>query len=271
MTGRTSINAAPYRACASPIHVTDLRFRYEGAEVLHGISFDIRSGEVTGLLGPNGAGKSTTLKILTGILKAPEGIVEVEGFKLPQEAFEVKKRIGYVPESAELYESLNAVEFLELCGRLHEVEEDILQNRIHVFLETFGLSGVKRNRLGSFSKGMKQKVLISAAMLHDPSVLVLDEPLTGLDVESVILTKSLLTSLAANGKAVLYSSHVLDVVERFCDRVLILDTGTLIADGSPDELKAKTNAANLEGVFRDLTHSADAEPRVQSIIDTLRA
>jgi len=118
---------------------------------------------------------------------------------------------------------------------------------------------------------MKQKVLISAAMLHDPSVLVLDEPLTGLDVESVILTKSLLTSLAASGKAVLYSSHVLDVVERFCDRVLILDKGTLIADGSPDELKAKTNEANLEGVFRDLTHSADAEPRVQSIIDTLRA
>ena len=115
------------------------------------------------------------------------------------------------------------------------------------------------------------RIIRSRQHLHDPSVLVLDEPLTGLDVESVILTKSLLTSLAANGKAVLYSSHVLDVVERFCDRVLILDKGTLIADGSPDELKAKTNEANLEGVFRDLTHSADAEPRVQSIIDTLRA
>jgi ABC-2 type transport system ATP-binding protein len=117
---------------------------------------------------------------------------------------------------------------------------------------------------------MRQKVLISAAMLHDPSVLVLDEPLTGLDVESVILTKCLLTSLAANGKAVLYSSHVLDVVERFCGRVLIIDQGKMIADGSPDELKARTNEANLEGVFRDLTHSADAEPRVKSIIDTLR-
>jgi ABC-2 type transport system ATP-binding protein len=253
------------------IHVNDLRFRYDGAEVLHGISFDIRSGEVTGLLGPNGAGKSTTLKILTGILKASDGVVEVEGHKLPQEAFEVKKRIGYVPESAELYETLSALEFLELCGRLHEVEEGVLQTRIHTFLETFGLSGQKRNRLGSYSKGMRQKVLISAAMLHDPSVLIMDEPLTGLDVESVILTKSLLTALAANGKAVLYSSHVLDVVERFCNRVLIIDQGKLIADGSPDELKARTNEANLEGVFRDLTHSVDTEPRVQRIIDTLRA
>jgi ABC-2 type transport system ATP-binding protein len=253
------------------IHVEGLRFRYDGAEVLHGISFDILAGEVTGLLGPNGAGKSTTLKILTGILKAPEGIAEVEGYKLPQEAFEVKKRIGYVPESSELYESLSAVEFLELCGRLHEVEEGILQARLGVFMETFGLSRQKRNRLGSYSKGMRQKVLISAALLHDPSVLILDEPLTGLDVESVMLTKSLLTALAANGKSVLYSSHVLDVVERFCARVLIIDQGKLIADGSPEELKTRTNEANLEGVFRGLTHAVDAEPRIRNIIDILHS
>ena len=144
-------------------------------------------------------------------------------------------------------ETLSAVEFLELCGRLHEVEEDALQNRINTFLETFSLSGQKRSRLGSFSKGMRQKVLISAAMLHDPSVLILDEPLTGLDVESVMLTKSLLTSLESNGKAVLYSSHVLDVVERFCHRVLILDQGKLIADGSPGELKARTKEMPTQG------------------------
>lgn len=253
------------------IRVQDLRFRYDGAEVLHGISFDIFSGEVTGLLGPNGAGKSTTLKILTGILKAPAGLAEVEGYKLPQEAFEVKRRVGYVPESSELYESLSAVEFLELCGRLHEVEEGVLQNRIGVFMETFGLSGQKRNRLGSYSKGMRQKVLISAALLHDPSVLILDEPLTGLDVESVMMTKTLLTSLAASGKAVLYSSHVLDVVERFCNRVLIIDQGKLIADGSPEELKSRTNEANLEAVFRDLTHATDAEPRIRNVIEALRS
>lgn len=255
----------------SAIRVRDLRFGYDGREILHGLSFDVRRGEVTGLLGPNGAGKSTTLKILTGILRVTQGRVDVESCSLPDQAFEAKRHIGYVPESADLYESLSAIEFLELCGRLHEVEEPVLQSRIAALLESFGLSGQRRSRLGSYSKGMRQKVLISAAMLHDPSVLILDEPLTGLDVETAMMTKDLLAALASNGKAVLYSSHVLDVVERFCDRVLIIDQGNLVADGSPAELKEKTQEANLEAVFRDLTHSVDAEPRVRSIIDTLKS
>jgi ABC-2 type transport system ATP-binding protein len=255
----------------SGIHVEGLKFGYDGAEVLHGLSFEIRRAQVTGLLGPNGAGKSTTLKIITGILQFREGRVAIEGLQLPQQSVEAKKLLGYVPESAELYESLSALEFLELCGRLHGIEEPTLKNRIGVLLESFGLSGQRRNRLGSYSKGMRQKILISAALLHDPSVIVLDEPLTGLDVESAMMTKDLLASLAAQGKTVLYSSHVLDVVERFCDRVLIIDKGTIIADGSPDELKAKTQEASLEGVFRDLTHAESAEPRVRQIIDSLRS
>src|SRR5215472_15252017 len=132
---------------AASIHVSGLAFGYDRAEVLHRISFDVLRGEVTGLLGPNGAGKSTTIKILTGILKFSEGIVEVEGHALPDKAFEVKKRIGYVPESADLYESISALEFLELCGRLHEVEERTLQARIDALLEGFGISG-RRQRLG---------------------------------------------------------------------------------------------------------------------------
>ena len=255
----------------SGIHVEGLKFGYDGAEVLHGLSFEIRRAQVTGLLGPNGAGKSTTLKIITGILHFREGRVAIEGLQLPQQSVEAKKLLGYVPESAELYESLSALEFLELCGRLHGIEEPTLKNRIGVLLESFGLSGQRRNRLGSYSKGMRQKILISAALLHDPSVIVLDEPLTGLDVESAMMTKDLLASLAAQGKTVLYSSHVLDVVERFCDRVLIIDKGTIIADGSPDELKARTQEASLEGVFRDMTHAESAEPRVRQIIDSLRS
>ncbi len=251
------------------ISVENLRFAYDGGEVLHGISFEVKRGQVTGLLGPNGAGKSTTLKILTGILGFREGRVVIDGFELPARAFEAKKHIGYVPESADLYESLSAQEFLELCGRLHEIEEPILQTRIGVLLESFGLSGQRRSRLGSYSKGMRQKILISAALLHDPSVLIFDEPLTGLDVESVMMTKDLLASLAARGKTILYSSHVLDVVERFCSRVLIIDHGAIIADGSPDELKARTNVASLEGVFRDLTGAESAEPRVRQIIEAL--
>jgi ABC-2 type transport system ATP-binding protein len=253
------------------IIVEDLKFQYDGAEVLHGISFAVNRGQVTGLLGPNGAGKSTTLKILTGILQLGSGRVQIEGLELPTQAFDIKKRIGYVPESADLYETLSALEFLELCGRLHEIEEAVLQTRIGTLLESFGLSNQKRNRLGTYSKGMRQKVLISAALLHDPAVIILDEPLTGLDVESGMMTKDLLASLAAHGKTVLYSSHVLDVVERFCDRVIIIDHGTIVADGSPTELKAKTQEASLEGVFRDLTHSESAEPRVRQIIEALRS
>jgi ABC-2 type transport system ATP-binding protein len=254
----------------SSIKVRNLRFGYDGAEVVHGISFDVRPGEVTGLLGPNGAGKSTTLKIITGILKFSQGDVEVEGYRLPDQAFEVKKCIGYVPESAELYESISALEFLQLCGRLHEIEESALQARIDALLESFGLSGQRRQRLGAYSKGMRQKILISAALLHYPSVIIMDEPLTGLDVESAIMTKDLLASLAAAGRTVLYSSHVLDVVERFCDRVIIMDRGNIVADDSPERLKAKAHESSLEAVFRGITHSASAQPSVTKIIEALR-
>ena len=253
------------------IQVRNLRFGYDGAEVLHGISFDVFPGEVTGLLGPNGAGKSTTLKIISGILKFTQGDVEVCGNRLPDQAFEVKKHIGYVPESAELYESISALEFLQLCGRLHEIEESPLQVRIDALLESFGLSAQRRQRLGAYSKGMRQKVLISAALLHYPSVIIMDEPLTGLDVESAIMTKDLLASLAAAGRTVLYSSHVLDVVERFCDRVIIMDQGNIVADDTPEGLKAKTHEASLEAVFRGITHTANAQPQVAKIIEALRA
>ena len=142
-------------------------------------------------------------------------MLRLRDFNFRSNRFEVKKRVGYVPETAELYESLSALEFLELCGRLHQIEEQTLQHRIDVLLDGFGLSGQRRNRLGGYSKGMRQKVLLSSAMLHDPAVLILDEPLTGLDVESAMMTKDLLASLARRGKTILYSSHVLDVVERF--------------------------------------------------------
>ena len=141
----------------SGIHVEGLKFGYDGAEVLHGLSFEIRRAQVTGLLGPNGAGKSTTLKIITGILQFREGRVAIEGLQLPQQSVEAKKLLGYVPESAELYESLSALEFLELCGRLHGIEEPTLKNRIGVLLESFGLSGQRRNRLGSSRRACARK------------------------------------------------------------------------------------------------------------------
>jgi ABC-2 type transport system ATP-binding protein len=246
-------------------------FSYDYIEVLHSVTFALQAGEIVGLLGPNGAGKSTTIKIIAGILAAGEGVVRVAGLPLPERAVDVKQRIGYVPEAAVLFESLTAQEFLELSGRLHGVEEDTLQHRISEILETFALSSERTSRLDTYSKGMRQKVLIAAALLHNPDLILLDEPLSGLDVNAAIMIKDLLAALAAGGKTILYSSHVLDVVEKVCDRVLIIDKGTLVADGSLDTLRASTQRQSLEDVFRSLTHSVADAPAVARIVEALRS
>ena len=190
---------------------------------------------------------------------------------MPDEAVEAKKRIGYVPEAAALFESLSGQEFLELMGRLQEVPEEVLQSRIDRFLEQFDLDGVRRRRLDGYSKGMRQKMLLSAALLHNPDVLMLDEPLSGLDVNTGLMVRDLIAALAVEGKTILYSSHVLDVVERVCDRALIIHEGRLIADGSLESLKASTRRGRLEDVFRQLTHAEGTVSGVSAIIEALRS
>jgi len=241
-------------------------FSYNYTEVLHEVSFTLAKGEVVGLLGPNGAGKSTTIKIMAGILSPGGGTVTVTGLPLPERAVDVKLRIGYVPETAMLFDSLTGQEFLELSGRLHGVEEDALQARIEAMLETFNLLSDRSSRLDSYSKGMRQKILIAAALLHNPELILLDEPLSGLDVNAAIMIKDLIAALAAGGKTILYSSHVLDVVEKVCNRVLIIHQGKLIADGSAESLKASTKESTLEDVFRSLTGAASVDPGVARIV-----
>ena len=253
------------------VAVDGLTFSYGMGRVLHGISFTLRRGEVVGLLGPNGAGKSTTIKVLTGVLPPGGGSVRVAGHALPDEAVEAKRRIGYVPEAAALFESLTGQEFLELMGRLQDVPEERLQFRIGRFLEQFGLRDDRLRPLDGYSKGMRQKVLLSAALLHDPDVVLLDEPLSGLDVNAGLMVRDLVAALAAEGKAILYSSHVLDVVERVCDRALIIHEGHLIADGSLDALKASTERGSLEDVFRQLTRTEGTMSGVSGIIEGLRS
>lgn len=197
-----------------------------------------------------GRAKSTTIKIIAGILAAGAGTTSVAGLPLPERAVDVKQRIGYVPEAAVLFESLTGQEFLELSGRLHETPEDVLQSRIRVILETFELSSDRVSRLDTYSKGMRQKILIAAALLNNPDVLLLDEPLSGLDVNATIMIKDLIAALAAQGKTVLYSSHVLDVVEKVCHRALIIHKGSLIAEGTLEALKMLTGQSTLEDVFR---------------------
>lgn len=253
------------------VAVEGLTFSYGMGRVLHEISFSLGAGEVVGLLGPNGAGKSTTIKVLTGVLPPGSGSVRVAGHALPGEAVEAKKRIGYVPETAALFESLTGQEFLELAGRLQDVPEERLQFRIGRFLEQFGLTDDRLRPLDGYSKGMRQKVLLSAALLHDPDVVLLDEPLSGLDVEAGFMVRDLVAALAAAGKTILYSSHVLDVVERVCDRALIIHEGRLVADGSLDALKASTEGGSLEDVFRQITHAKGAVSGVSRIVEALRS
>lgn len=255
-------------ADGSLVSVDGLTFSYGQGQVLHGISFSIKKGEVVGLLGPNGAGKSTTIKILTGILTPGGGSVRIAGHLMPSGAIDAKKHVGYVPESAELFESLTGQEFLELMGRLQDVPEESLQRRIGRLLEQFHLAGY--SRLDEYSKGMRQKVLLSAALLHNPDIVMLDEPLSGLDINAGLMVRDLVAALAADGKAILYSSHVLDIVERVCDRVLIIHEGHLIADGSLESLKESTQSGSLEDVFRQLTRVDETISGVSEIIESLR-
>ena len=252
------------------IEVEGLVFRYHVTEALHNIGFCIESGEVVGLLGPNGAGKTTALKILAGILPPGGGIVRIHGFALPEQSLEAKRVIGYVPETAGIYESLTAVEFLQLTGRLREIEERALNRKIVALLEVFEIAKQRFSRLATFSKGMRQKVLIAAALLHDPPVLLLDEPLTGLDVNSSLVFKDLLQELSRAGKTILYSSHVLDVVERVCNRILIIHQGNLIADGTLDSLRNQTRGGTLEQVFRQLTHSESTSPAIAQAVEAMK-
>lgn len=251
------------------LEFNQVSFSYGQGPVLHNVSFRLEKGQVVGLLGPNGAGKSTTIKIIAGILTHAEGTVTVAGLSLPERSGDVKQIIGYVPEITALFDSLTGQEFLELSGRLHDVPETVLQRRIAAILESFNLTSDRVSRLDAYSKGMRQKILIAAALLHNPSLILLDEPLSGLDVSAAILIKDLIAALALQGKTVLYSSHVLDVVEKVCHRVLIIHQGTLIANSTPEELKASANAESLEDVFRLLTHAEPPGAAVNRIVDSL--
>lgn len=227
-------------------------------EVLKGINLDIFPGQIIGYIGPNGAGKSTTVKILSGILSDYEGDITVLGYDLRTQSIEIKKRIGYVPEIGALYDLLTPNEYLSFIGNLYNMEEHALQNRIGHLLTFFGMEKHADQRMDTFSKGMKQKILIVSGIINNPDILFLDEPLSGLDANAVILVKELLIRLAAEGKTVFYSSHLMDVVEKISDRIILINNGNVIADGSFETLKTE-NAETLEQLFAQLTGNESTE------------
>jgi ABC-2 type transport system ATP-binding protein len=231
---------------SAAIELRSLTKRFGDQRALDDVSLVVQRGEVFGYLGPNGAGKTTTLKILTGLLKPTSGDVRVVGRSVIDEPLEVKARVGYVPESGALYEKLAPAEYLDLVARLYKMAPEAADAAIERWLRRFGLEAQRSVPMQSLSKGTRQKVCWIAALLHDPEVLILDEPLNALDVEAVALTKDLMSELSASGRTLFYSSHLMDVVARVCTRVAVLRAGRLVSSGTPDEVVSAAGTETLE-------------------------
>ena len=240
------------------IRVERLTKHYGSKVAVQDLDLYAEPGEIVGFLGPNGAGKSTTVKVITGLIKPDSGRASVCGFDVVQQPLEVKKRLGYVPETPALYDSLTASEYLELVSCLHHLDRKSAEARTAELLDLFGLAGHAGQRLNEFSKGMRQKVVIAAALIHRPDALILDEPLDGLDANTAMVVKELLKKLAAQGKTIMFSSHILEVVERICTRIVIINNGRYVASGTAAEIRAAENATTLEEAFSRLTGVRDA-------------
>jgi len=251
------------------IRIVDLKKSYGEKEILKGINLDIFPGQVIGYIGPNGAGKSTTVKILTGLIEDFTGTVEINGINIQKDPLAVKAFLGYVPENAELYDVLTPMEYLDFVGKLYGMEDKVIQERSLKLLAAFGLESNVNNRMDTFSKGMRQKVLLISGIIHNPQIIVLDEPLSGLDANAVIFVKELISLLAKEGKTIFYCSHMMDVVEKVSDRILLINQGSIIADGTIEELKTDPNES-LEHIFAKLTNTGSSALDASNIITAIQ-
>jgi ABC-2 type transport system ATP-binding protein len=253
------------------LEVRELCKSYRRLPAIEDVSFRIGRGEIVGYVGPNGSGKSTTVKIVTGLLESDSGQVLFEGQSIRTNLKAYRAAFGYVPEEAHVYTHLTALEYLQLVGRLRNLAEPTIDYKANRLLTLLELGSWRHSPISLYSKGMKQRVLIAAALLHDPRLLIFDEPLSGLDAVSARLFKDLLQQLAAQGKAILYISHVLEVVELVCDRVIVIAKGKILADAPPAELRSSLQLANLESVFVQLTRQQDTQGVAREIVETMAA
>jgi ABC-2 type transport system ATP-binding protein len=243
--------------------------RFFGHAIVNEVSFAVHRGEVVGYLGPNGSGKTTTTRMLTGLLEPTSGGVLFHGRDTRLDPIAFRRHLGYVPEEPYLYPFLSGREYVELVGRLREMPPSSMDRKIGALLELFGLSDAAEQGIASYSKGMKQKILVIAALLHDPDVLIFDEPDSGLDVTAALVLRHLIANLAARGRAILYTSHILDVVERLCTRVIVLHEGRVVADDSVKQLRTLMASSSLEQVFAHLVLHQDPEQTARDIADVV--
>jgi ABC-2 type transport system ATP-binding protein len=253
------------------LEARDLTKRYDGFLAVDRVSFTIAPGEILGYLGPNGSGKSTTINLVVGLLAATSGSLSLFGRRLDDDPEGYKQRIGYVPEEPYLYTYLTAPEYLGLVGGLRGLRDPGLENRISHLLQLFGLWDSRYQAMAAFSKGMRQRVLLSAALLDSPDLLVLDEPFSGLDVNAAFLFRTLLRLFVRDGRMILFSSHRFDVVEQLCSRALILSAGRVVAEEPVSGLRAPTGAPSLEERFARVTHQEDYTGVAEEILQVVRS
>ena len=251
------------------LRVHNLTKRYGALTAVEHVSFEVRPGEVFGLLGPNGSGKSTIVKTLMGLLEPSNGRIELDGRDALANLEEYKRLLGYVPEEPHLYTYLTGPEYLQLIGRLRRIPEAILQTKIDQFLELLGIYDDRYQTLSSYSKGMRQKVLIAAAVIHNPRIVILDEPFSGLDVSAARVLKAFVRALAGEGKIVVFSSHVLEVVEQVCSRVIILKDGRIVGHDSVANLRNTLQLPSLDAVFATLVAEENVEGRTAGLISAM--
>jgi ABC-2 type transport system ATP-binding protein len=239
------------------IELRGISKKFSAFAVVNDVSFAVKPGEVLGYLGPNGAGKTTTIKMLAGLLKPTKGTILFQGEDIQTDICTYKKHLGYVPEQSEIYSHLSAYDYLVMVGRLRGMPERPLKAKVVEFLKIFGLEQDMDAPVSSYSKGMRQKVLIAAALLHDPDVLLLDEPLSSLDVTTVLVMRDLIQTLAGENKTIIYSSHVLEVTEKICSKVIILHQGHIVANDSVENLRILMNLPSLAEIFSQLVVHED--------------
>ena len=253
------------------LDVRDVTKRYGGLVAVNHVSFAVKPGEVLGYLGPNGSGKSTTVKMLVGLMPPTHGTILLDGADIQEDLVAYKRQVGYVPEEAHVYSYLTGAEYLRLCGRLRGLAEGPLEEKINRFLRLFSLDADYHAPLASFSKGMRQKILLSAALLHNPRIVVLDEPVSGLDVSAALVMRTVVKTLAAERRIIFYSSHELETIEKISTRVIILRSGKVVADDSAEDLRELMQLPSLEDVFAQLAVRENLDELAAGLWDTIRA
>ena len=251
------------------LEVRSLTKTYSTIPALQNVSFAIAPGQVLGYLGPNGSGKSTTVKIITGLLEPTTGSVSFNGLNIQNDLAAYKRIVGYVPEEANLYPFLTGLEYLELVGRLRGMKGSVIRRRTGEMLEIFSMTPHRHSTIGTYSKGMRQRILLIAALMHNPDLIIFDEPLSGLDVTSALIFRELIKALSQAGKSIFYCSHVLEVVERVCSHIIVLQNGKQLASGTVEDLKTFQQMPSLEAAFAHLVQERDAPASAAALVEAV--